>query len=213
MFIDLLAGRKGTAFFIASKTCKKYGTWSFVNRWQYNSGLPSLYVFTFRNNSLDAPFSGNSCVVGIYFLVGFRSRDAHARLGAFPAVTLFPLHPCACGSAEVGCFSFRRGAGGHPRCAPSLGAAGCGASAPAAPGGAARPRIAAPRPAPRGSWRSPSRLLLLLLLLAAPPLALPVPTAALRRKRVSSLLGDCKAGSALRLPMLPDLKFLGSFEE
>lgn len=205
MFIDLLAGRKGIAFFIASKNRKKYGTWSFVNRWQYNSGLPSLYIFMFWNNSLDAPFSGNSCVVGFYFLVGFRSSDAHARLGAFPAVPLFPLHPCACDSAAVG--FFRRGADGPPPWAPSLGAAGGGG------GGRRRFRTIGTRgrckAADCGSRCSPS----LFLLLPAPQLALRMPTAAPGRKRVSSLLGNCAAGSALVLPILPDLKFWGSFKE
>lgn len=63
MFIDLLAGKKGIVFFVASRSYKKDGTGSFVNRWKYNSDLYSLYIFIFWDNLLDAPFSGNSCVL------------------------------------------------------------------------------------------------------------------------------------------------------
>lgn len=84
MFISLLAGKKGIVFFVASKSYKKDGTWSFVNRWKYNSDLYSLYIFIFRDNLLDAPFSGNSCVVGLYFLVEFCSSVALCDLMLFP---------------------------------------------------------------------------------------------------------------------------------
>lgn len=169
----------------------------------------------FWNNSLDAPFSGNSCVAGFYFLVGFRSSDARARLGAFPAVTLPPLHPCACVSAEAGGF-FGEGLTDtrvapprwERRAAAAAGAAGCGASAPAAPGGAARPRIAAPRAAPRGAGAPPASSFCWRL--RGRPLKRRRPLCA---ASVLALSGSCEAGSALGLPILPDLEFLGSFGE
>lgn len=158
MFIDLLAGRKGTAFFIASKTCKKYGTWSFVNRWQYNSGLPSLYVFTFRNNSLDAPFSGNSCVLGIYFLVGFRSSRSCATR-RFPRSHPLPITPVRVWLRRGGLFFFSArgwrtpalrplaGSGGLRRFRPSGTRGRCKAADCRAPARAAR-LLALPQPPP-----------------------------------------------------------------
>lgn len=71
-----------------------------VNRWKYNSDLPSLYIFIFWDNLPDYPSQGASCFAGLYFPVGFLSSDALCSLAHFPQLTLLELNVCTCVCTE-----------------------------------------------------------------------------------------------------------------
>lgn len=129
-----------------------------MNRWKYNSDLPSLYIFIFWDNSPDYPSQGTSCFAGLHFLVGFRWSDSLCGLVLFPQLTLPELNVCTCVCRVLEEGTGRRDPSGMKGCCARCwclppGARGGGVSAGGAAEGAAGQGMARllPLPGPAAS--------------------------------------------------------------
>lgn len=70
-----------------------------MNRWKYNSDLPSLYIFIFWDNLLDYPFSGNQLFCRFIFPGGILFERRLVQFSSFPTVNaprIKCVHVCGC---------------------------------------------------------------------------------------------------------------------